>query len=86
MGERTFQDWSDSDGGKSIGRRRGDDLNQFVSTSRRLEGVSNVTDASDLHLEKRNSHTTSTDTGIQIVLKPLHANADSSIRCDFEFN
>jgi hypothetical protein len=31
-------------------------------------------------------HTTSTDEGIQIVVKPLRANADSSIRCNFEFD
>jgi hypothetical protein len=37
-------------------------------------------------LEKHNLHTTSTDAGISIVLKLLSANADSSIRCNFEFD
>jgi hypothetical protein len=31
-------------------------------------------------------HSTSTDAGISKILKPLSANADSSIRCNFEFD
>jgi hypothetical protein len=31
-------------------------------------------------------HTTSTDAGTSIVFKPLLVNADSSIRCNFEFD
>jgi hypothetical protein len=37
-------------------------------------------------LEKHDLHTTSTDAGSSIVVKPLHANADSSIRCNFELD
>jgi hypothetical protein len=86
MSETTFQDCSDSDGGKSIGCRRGDDLKQFVSTSCMFEGASNVTDVSDLHSEKQHLHRTLTDAGMSIVINPLHANADSSIRRSFEFD
>jgi hypothetical protein len=84
--ETTFKDCSDSNGGKSIGCRRGDRSKQPTSTSRRFERVSNVTDVSDMQLEKQNLHTTSTDAGISIVIKPLHANAYSSICCNFEFD
>jgi hypothetical protein len=51
-----------------------------------FEFDSNVTDVSDLHSEKQDLHTISTDAGTAIVFKPLHANADSSIRCNFEFD
>jgi hypothetical protein len=37
-------------------------------------------------VEKHDLHSTSTDAGISIVLKPLCANAYSSIRCNFEFD
>jgi hypothetical protein len=37
-------------------------------------------------LEKHDLHTTSTDAGSSIVLKPLTENADSSIRCNFELD
>jgi hypothetical protein len=47
---------------------------------------SNVTDVSDVHPEKHDLHATSTDAGISIVFKRLAANADSSIRCNFEFD
>jgi hypothetical protein len=47
---------------------------------------SNVTDASDVQLEKQDLHTTSTYAGILIIFKPLDANADSSIRCNLEFD
>jgi hypothetical protein len=51
-----------------------------------FEFDSNVTDVSDLQLEKQDLHKTSTDVEISIVLKPLPANADSSIQCNFEFD
>jgi hypothetical protein len=45
-----------------------------------------VTDVSDSQLEKQDLDRTSTDAGISIVSKPLSANADSSIRCNFEID
>jgi hypothetical protein len=84
--ETTVQDCLESDGGYSIGCRLGDPSKQDVPTFRRFEGASNVTDVSDSQLEKQRLHTTSTDAGTLIVFKPLHANADSSIRCNLEFN
>jgi hypothetical protein len=36
--------------------------------------------------QKQDFHSTSTDAGTSIVVKPLSANADSSIRCNFEFD
>jgi hypothetical protein len=51
-----------------------------------LEGALNVTEGSDLQLEKQALHTTSTDAGTWTVCKLLSANADSSIRCNFEFD
>jgi hypothetical protein len=39
-----------------------------------------------VQLEKQELHSTSTDAGISIVLKPLPANAHSSIRCNVEFD
>jgi hypothetical protein len=36
--------------------------------------------------EKQDLHNTSTDAGTLMVLKLLHVNADSSIRCNFEFD
>jgi hypothetical protein len=41
---------------------------------------------SDLQSEKQDLHSISTDAGTSIVVKPLPANADPSIRCNFEFN
>jgi hypothetical protein len=84
--ETTIRDCSDSDGGYSIGCRRGVCSKQSTATSRSFEFDSNVIDVSDLHLEKRLLHNTSTDAGTSIVFKPLCANADSSIRCNFEFD
>jgi hypothetical protein len=55
---------------------------QFVN----FEFDSNVINVRDLHLEKRDLHTTSTEAEISMVLKPLPANADLSIRCNFEFD
>jgi hypothetical protein len=43
-----------------------------------------VIDASDLHLEKHDLQSTSTDVGTIIILKKHSANADSSIRSNFE--
>jgi hypothetical protein len=37
-------------------------------------------------LEKQNWHSTSTPAGTSIDGKPLHANADASIRCKVEFD
>jgi hypothetical protein len=51
-----------------------------------FEFDSNVTDASELHSEKQDLHTTSTDPRLSMVIKPLPANADSSIRRNFEFD
>jgi hypothetical protein len=51
-----------------------------------FEFDSNLTDVSDLHLEKQDLHTTSTEAGISMVFKSLSRNADSSIRCNFEFD
>jgi hypothetical protein len=45
---------------------------------------SNVTIVSDLHLEKQDLHSTSTDAGTSIVVKSLPVNVYSSIRCNFE--
>jgi hypothetical protein len=45
----TIRNWSDSDGGHSIGCRRGDCSKQSGATSRSFEFDSNVTDGSDLH-------------------------------------
>jgi hypothetical protein len=59
----TFKDCSDSDGGQLIGWRRGDLSKQSAPTSRKLEGALNVTEGSDLQLEKQALHTTSTDAG-----------------------
>jgi hypothetical protein len=39
-----------------------------------------------VQLEKQELHNTSTDAGTWIVIKTLHSNADSSIRCNFEFD
>jgi hypothetical protein len=39
----------------------------------------------DGQLRKQELHTTSTDAGIAVVIKSLHPNAKSSIRCTFEF-
>jgi hypothetical protein len=61
--ETTIRDWLDSDGGYSIGCRRGDRLKQSAATSRNFEFDSNVTDVSDLQLEKQELHSTSTDDG-----------------------
>jgi hypothetical protein len=36
--------------------------------------------------EQRESNRTSTDVGISMVIKSLHTNADSSIRCNFELD
>jgi hypothetical protein len=84
--ETTVWDCPDSDGGYSIEWRRNDPLKQSVTTSRSFEFDSNVTDVSNLHEEKHNLQSTSTDVGTSIVVKPLPANADSSIRCNFEFD
>jgi hypothetical protein len=46
--ETTVQDRSDSDGGYSIGCKRGESSKQFVATSRSFEFDSNVIDVSDL--------------------------------------
>jgi hypothetical protein len=51
-----------------------------------FEFDSNVTNVSDLQLEKQDLHTASTDAGISMVSKPLSRNADSSIRCNCEFD
>jgi hypothetical protein len=39
-----------------------------------------------MQLEKQDLHSTSTDAGTSIVIKLLHVNADSSIRCNIEFD
>jgi hypothetical protein len=39
-----------------------------------------------VQLQKQDLHTTSTEAGISMVLKSLSANADSSIRGNFEFD
>jgi hypothetical protein len=39
-----------------------------------------------MHLEKQDLHSTSTDAGTSMVVKPLPINADSSIRCNCEFD
>jgi hypothetical protein len=49
-----------------------------------LEADSNSSHASDIQSEKQNLQSTSTDAGIIIAVKPLFANADSSIRLNFE--
>jgi hypothetical protein len=36
--------------------------------------------------QKQDLHTASTDAGISIVFKPVPRNAESSIRCNFEFH
>jgi hypothetical protein len=45
---------------------------------------SNVIDSSDVQFEKHDLPRISTDAGISIVANELSANADSSIRCNFE--
>jgi hypothetical protein len=62
--ETTVRDCSDSDGGYSIGCRRGDRSKQSAATSRSFEFDSNVTDVSDGQLEKQDLHNISTDDGI----------------------
>jgi hypothetical protein len=62
--ETTVQDCSNSDGGYSIGCRRGDPSKQFAAPSRSFEFDSNVTDVSDVQLEKQDLHSISTDAGI----------------------
>jgi hypothetical protein len=49
-----------------------------------LEFDSNVADVRDVHAEKQDLHTISTDAGMSMIVKPLHPNARSSIRCNFE--
>jgi hypothetical protein len=41
-------------------------------------------DGTDLQYENQNLQSISTDAGILIVVKPLHAHVNSSIRCNFE--
>jgi hypothetical protein len=62
--ETTVRDCSDSDGGYSIGCRRGDHSKQSAATSRSFECDSNVADVSDWQLEKHDLHNTSTDAGM----------------------
>jgi hypothetical protein len=45
-----------------------------------FEFGSNVTDVSDVQLKKQNLQSNSTEEGIIIAVKPLTANADTSIR------
>jgi hypothetical protein len=62
--ETTAEDRLSSDGGYSIGRKRGDRAKQSAATSRSFESDSNVTAASDLQSEKQDLQSTSTDEGI----------------------
>jgi hypothetical protein len=84
--DTTFPDWSDSDGGYAIRWKRSDHLEQSAPTSRRCEEASNGTCVSDCRFEKQDLHTISTDAGSSIVSKPVLTNADSSIRCNSEFD
>jgi hypothetical protein len=54
-------------------------LNAYSSIRCNFEFDSNVTDVSDVQLEKQDLPITSIDAGIWIVFKPLSENADSSI-------
>jgi hypothetical protein len=60
--------------------------NAYSSIRCNFEFDSNVTDVSDVQLQKQDLHKTSTEAGIRMVFKPLSANASSSIRCNFEFD
>jgi hypothetical protein len=61
--ETTVRECSYNNGGYSIGWRRGDPSKQSAATSRSFEFDSNITDISDLQLEKQDLHSTSTDAG-----------------------
>jgi hypothetical protein len=54
--------------------------NTFDSIRTIVEQVSNVTDESDLQLQKHDSHKISTDDGIIIDFNPLRPNADFLMR------
>jgi hypothetical protein len=60
--------------------------NAESSTPCNFEDDSNVTDGSDLRVQKQYLHKTSPDAGMLIVYKSLHRNARSSIRGNFEFD
>jgi hypothetical protein len=63
IAEESVRDHSDSDGGYSIGRRRGDRTKVSAATSRSFDQDPNLTDASDLQFEKQDLQRASTDEG-----------------------
>jgi hypothetical protein len=68
----------------STKREQGDSLNAFGASVRNSDPVSNVTDSSDLHLEKHSSSMISTLAGIKILFNPLSENARVPIRCNLD--
>jgi hypothetical protein len=61
IGETTFWDCSDSNDGYLIGCRHADHFKQSAPTSHRYQGISKVTDVSDVQFENECLHTTLTD-------------------------
>jgi hypothetical protein len=87
-----------TDAGTSILVKRLNE-NAYSSIRCNFEFDSNVTDVNEVHLKKQDLHNTSTDAGTLIVVPSViahgekshsvhshPANADSSIRCNFEFD
>jgi hypothetical protein len=62
------------------------DIHGKDATSGNVEWVSEVTDVSYLHFEKKGLHTISTIAGTRMILTISNPNAHSLHRCDFEFD